>query len=78
MERPREFRPDDKKKFDSPTEQILQFCHEFGLIDDLKDMSDGNILSKAEWKRHVWDKASVVKTCNATSRILYMEEHFIR
>ena len=52
-----EFNIENGNPYDSPIIHILQTCASFELLDTLRDMIDGNVPSKAMWRRLVWDKA---------------------
>ena len=43
--------------YDSPVKQGLQITNDFGLWDVLGNMVDGNLLSKSQWKKIVWERA---------------------
>ena len=53
------FVDNDINHFDSPITQILCYCAKFRLLDRLRVMAsnDGIILSKAIWKKLVWERA---------------------
>ena len=59
IERVREFNEGqyDDNKYDSPMKQMLQYCNDFNLLENIYDMSNGNIPSKELWKRKVWERA---------------------
>ena len=56
IERIREFVPDGTNRFDSPIVQILQLCHEFNLLNEVRDMWGGRMVSEAKWKEMVWGR----------------------
>ena len=53
------FNDTDINPYDSPITQILGYCAEFQLLDRLRIMAsnDGIMLSKAVWKKLVWERA---------------------
>ena len=57
IERIRDFVDGDDNLYDSPVKQALQITNEFGLWDVIGDMVDGNLLSKSQWKKIVWERA---------------------
>ena len=57
VERVRAYSNETPNHTESPIVQILQFCEEFGVLDNVRNMCDGYLPSKADWKRLVWDKA---------------------
>ena len=59
MERINEFVPDSENQWDSPIKQILQYCHELGVLPSLRTMASCThiTMSKYMWKKLVWDKA---------------------
>ena len=42
--------------YDSPIMYTLQICADFGLLDNVRNMSDGIIPSKNRWRHLVWEK----------------------
>ena len=55
IERLAEFEPDGANEYDSPLVQIFQYCDEFGLLDEVRQMGNGALRSKTSWKKLVWD-----------------------
>ena len=51
-----EFQIDSGNRYDSPILQILQYSHECGLLDRVRQMGTGSIMSKAAWKKLVWER----------------------
>ena len=41
----------------SPVTDLLNTCTTLGILDYVKEMVAGDLLSKAKWKRIVWDSA---------------------
>ena len=42
--------------YDSPILHMLGVCSDYDLLDNIRDMLQGNVPSKAMWRRLVWDK----------------------
>ena len=57
IERVREYGSNDPNVTESPIVQILPYCEEFGLLENVQNMCGGNVPSKTEWKRLIWEKA---------------------
>ena len=57
LERLNEFNGEDRNPRDSPIIQILRFCEELGILNDVRRMANGYSFSKASWKKIVWKKA---------------------
>ena len=57
QERLRDFNYEDGNPTDSPIIQILQYCEEFDILDDVRRMANGYFFSKNMWKKMVWEKA---------------------
>ena len=55
VERLAEFAPDNVNEFDSPLIQIFQYCDEYGLLEEVRQMGNGVFRSKNSWKKLVWD-----------------------
>ena len=64
LERLKEFQVDAENKYDSPILQILQYCHEYDLMDRVRQMGTGSILSKTAWKKLVWEKCWLIEHTN--------------
>ena len=57
MERIREFDVNMHNPYDSPILQSLEHCAEFGVLDIINDMANGNVMVKARWKELIWTRA---------------------
>ena len=57
VERLREYVIDCTNKMDSPIIQILQYCQDFGVIENIRNMVNGQCVEKATWKKLVWERA---------------------
>ena len=57
VERLREYVFDCTNNMDSPIIQILQYCQDFGVIEDIRNMVNGQCVEKATWKKLVWERA---------------------
>ena len=62
FERANEYNRDDLNPTESPLVQILHFCDEFGLLEQVVQMVRGCIPSKGVWKRLVWERAWKVES----------------
>ena len=51
MERVNVFRPEDDDLRESPINQMLQYSVQFGLLEEVQNMSNGRLLSKSAWKK---------------------------
>ena len=56
VERTLEFNAEVSNEWESPIIQILQFCEQFNLLDHVKSMCRGTLLSKTAWKKLVWER----------------------
>ena len=61
VERFREYHEGCDNPYDSPTIQILHYCHEFGLMGLIDQMVRGHVISKQSWKKLVWDRAWAIE-----------------
>ena len=52
-----EFDEDDTNQYDSPIKQILKISLEFRVTNEIRNMFNGNLMSKPGWKKLVWDRA---------------------
>ena len=43
--------------YESSMLQILSYCDEFGLLQVVREMLNGNLISKGAWKQMVWNRA---------------------
>ena len=57
IERLNDFNPENENPMDSPILQILQYCNEMNMIDEVKQMARGGIWGKVSWKNMVWKRA---------------------
>ena len=57
IERVNEFRNGNRDLKDSSVEQTLLYSEQFDLLEEVYNMGNGRMLSKAEWKKLVWKKA---------------------
>ena len=58
VERVNEFQEGTDNLFDSPIIQVLEYCVEFDLFNEIKRMAEqGHMWSKERWKQMVWEKA---------------------
>ena len=56
-----EYNPANGNEFDSPLVQMFQICEEYGLLNDVIQMSTGVMRSKESWKRVVWERCWLVE-----------------
>ena len=56
IERMSEYNPLYVNEFESPIVQILGYGTEMDLIDNIRHMCNGNLMSKEAWKKLVWQK----------------------
>ena len=61
IERVKEFRDNVTNQYDSPLLNILQVCKDMGLEEHIYSMARGNLLSKTQWKRLVWQRAWTIE-----------------
>ena len=52
-----EFDEEDTNQYDSPIKQILKISLEFRVTNEIRNMFNGNLMSKPGWKKLVWDRA---------------------
>ena len=52
-----EFVPGADNPYDSPIVDALQIGCDFGILEDIRNMARGELVSKAKWKDLVWGKA---------------------
>ena len=57
IERVNEFREGMVNEFDSPIIQILEYCVEFNVIEEVTRMINQGVMSKGKWKEMIWARA---------------------
>ena len=57
IERVREYDSNVPNVTESPIVQILQYCEEFGVLENVRNKCDGNVPSKTMWRMLIWEKA---------------------
>ena len=43
--------------YDSPISDMLNVCHEYGVMGHIRDFADGRMVSKTKWRETVWGAA---------------------
>ena len=66
IERLNEYQEGQANDYDSPIIQILEFCVELGVLEQVNQMARGHTFSKVGWKKIVWDKAWAIEDINWT------------
>ena len=61
VERLGEFHAGNGNQFDSPILQLLETAVKFDVLEYVQTMFNGNIISKAMWKRIIWEKMWVTE-----------------
>ena len=57
IERVNEFKEGMVNTSDSPLLQILEFCVEFNVMNEVKRMINQELMSKSKWKDLIWERA---------------------
>ena len=69
------FDEDDTNQYDSPIKQILEISLEFRVINEIRNMFNGNLMSKQGWKKLVWDRAWSIEYDEWTRKVAN-DKHF--
>ena len=64
IERVNEFREGMVNEFDSPLIQILEYCVEFNVIEEVTRMINQGVMSKGKWKEMIWARAWSIEEGN--------------
>ena len=61
INRVNEFEPGANNPYDSHIIDILQTGADFGVLDNIRNLARGEIVSKARWKELIWGRASAIE-----------------